>query len=116
MKRSSACGSGGAARGSSLWTNQIECDSYLVFRELQDWKPNPEEELAQAEIGNMLDNLLDQLEPEYGSVLVLRDLEGLSTRETARALDLSVPAVKSRLLRARLRLRKKLTSHLRRSN
>jgi RNA polymerase sigma-70 factor (ECF subfamily) len=41
-------------------------------------------------------------------VFVLRDVEGLSTEETAQALDLSVPAVKSRLLRARLQLRERL--------
>jgi RNA polymerase sigma-70 factor, ECF subfamily len=91
----------------------IEGDSYLVPRELGDGKLNPEEEFAQAEIGNILDNLLGQLEPKYGIVLVLRDLEEFSTQETARALNLSVSTVKTRLLRARLRLRKKLIPHLR---
>jgi RNA polymerase sigma-70 factor (ECF subfamily) len=45
---------------------------------------------------------------------VLRDIEDLSTEETAEALDLSVPAVKSRLLRARLQLREKLTRYFKR--
>jgi len=44
-------------------------------------------------------------------VFVLRDVEGLSTEETAQALDLSVPAVKSRLLRARLQLRERLNKY-----
>jgi RNA polymerase sigma-70 factor (ECF subfamily) len=42
---------------------------------------------------------------------VLRDVEGLSTEETADALDLSIPAVKSRLLRARLQLRERLSKY-----
>jgi RNA polymerase sigma-70 factor (ECF subfamily) len=44
-------------------------------------------------------------------VFVLRDVEGLSTEETADALDLSIPAVKSRLLRARLQLRERLNKY-----
>ena len=48
------------------------------------------------------------LPPGFRTVFVLRDVEGLSTEETAAALELSVPAVKSRLLRARLQLRERL--------
>jgi len=47
-------------------------------------------------------------------VFVLRDVEGLSTEETAEALELSVPAVKSRLLRARLQLRERLNRYFQR--
>jgi RNA polymerase sigma-70 factor (ECF subfamily) len=54
------------------------------------------------------------LTPIYRAVLVLRDVDGLSTEETAEALELSVPAVKSRLLRARLQLRDKLTRYFKR--
>lgn len=91
----------------------IEGDSGLVPRELEDWRPNPEDKYARAEIGNILDGLLDRLKPKNGIVLVLRDLEELSIRETARELGLSVPAVKTRLLRARLALRNELIPHLR---
>ena len=94
----------------------IEGDSGLVPRELEDWRPNPEEEFARAEIGNILDGLADQLKPKNRIVLVLRDLEELSIRETARVLGVSVPAVKTRLLRARLMLRKELIPHLRLSD
>jgi RNA polymerase sigma-70 factor (ECF subfamily) len=48
-------------------------------------------------------------------VFVLRDVEGLSTQETADALDLSVPAVKSRLLRARLQLRERLSKYFKKA-
>ena len=57
---------------------------------------------------------MKSLEPPYRSVFVLRDIEELSTEETADALSLSVPAVKSRLLRARLQLREKLTRYFKR--
>lgn len=94
----------------------IEGDSGPVPRELEDRRPNPEDEYARAEIGNILDRLLDQLKPKNGIVLVLRDLKELSIRETARELGLSVPAVKTRLLRARLALRNELIPHLRLSD
>jgi len=51
------------------------------------------------------------LPPSFRTVFVLRDVEGLSTEETADALDLSIPAVKSRLLRARLQLRERLSKY-----
>ena len=54
------------------------------------------------------------LDPPYRSVFVLRDIDELSTEDTADALGLSIPAVKSRLLRARLQLREKLTRHFKR--
>jgi RNA polymerase sigma-70 factor (ECF subfamily) len=94
----------------------IEGDSGPVLRELADWRPNPEERFASAEIRNILDDLLDQLKPKYGIVLVLRDLEELSIQETASVLALSVSSVKTRLLRARLGLRKELIPHLRLSD
>ena len=57
---------------------------------------------------------IDDLAPIYRTVFTLRDVDGLSTEETAEALDLTVPAVKSRLLRARLQLRDKLTRFFKR--
>jgi RNA polymerase sigma-70 factor (ECF subfamily) len=56
----------------------------------------------------ILSKTIQGLPPGFRTVFVLRDVEGLSTEETAAALDLSVPAVKSRLLRARLQLRERL--------
>jgi len=52
---------------------------------------------------------VETLRPAFRTVFVLRDVEELSTEETAAMLDLSIPAVKSRLLRARLQLRERLT-------
>jgi RNA polymerase sigma-70 factor (ECF subfamily) len=61
-----------------------------------------------------LEKAIDSLRPAFRTVFVLRDVEELSTEETAAALNLSVPAVKSRLLRARLQLREKLTRFFKR--
>ena len=62
----------------------------------------------------ILDTAVKSLEPPYRSVFVLRDIDELWTEETAEALGLSIPAVKSRLLRARLQLREKLTRYFKR--
>jgi RNA polymerase sigma-70 factor, ECF subfamily len=91
----------------------IEGDNDLMPRELEDWGPTPEQKYAQTEIQSLVGELIDRLEPEYRIVFLLRDLEELSTQETAEALGISVPAVKSRLLRARLMLREKLHRHFR---
>jgi RNA polymerase sigma-70 factor (ECF subfamily) len=68
----------------------------------------PEDIAAQHEIGAALDRSIRALDPEQREVLVLRDIEGLKATEVAEVLGLSVPAVKSRLHRARLRLREDL--------
>src|SRR4030095_836683 len=83
----------------------IQGDTDLMPRELEDWGPNPEQKFAQTEIGNVLNEFIERLEPENRIVLMLRDVEELSTEETAKVLGISISAVKSRLLRARLRLR-----------
>ena len=57
---------------------------------------------------------MESLKPDFRTVFVLRDIEELSTEETAETLGISVPAVKSRLLRARLALREKLTRQFKR--
>ncbi len=85
-----------------------------VVREVAVWEGNPEERFSQKELREILDEAIDSLAPIYRTVFLLRDVEELSTEETAEALDLSVPAVKSRLLRARLQLREKLTRQFKR--
>ena len=73
-----------------------------------DWGPNPEERYSQEELRRILETTLSELGPGYRVVFQLRDVEGPTADETARALDLSVPAVKARLARARLQLRNSL--------
>jgi RNA polymerase sigma-70 factor (ECF subfamily) len=62
----------------------------------------------------ILNEAVDDLKPDFRTVFALRDIEELSTEETAEALGISIPAVKSRLLRARLALREKLTRKFKR--
>jgi RNA polymerase sigma-70 factor (ECF subfamily) len=88
---------------------QIDTGEDTVVREIAAWGEDPEEQFTREELGEILDGAVQSLEPPYRSVFVLRDIEDLSTEETAEALGLSIPAVKSRLLRARLQLREKLT-------
>jgi RNA polymerase sigma-70 factor (ECF subfamily) len=85
-----------------------------LVREIAVWEPNPEQTYSQEEIRAILERAVDSLPPTFRAVFALRDIEELSTEETALALNLSIPAVKSRLLRARLRLREKLTRYFKR--
>ena len=73
---------------------------------------DPEDEAIRQEIGGILQQAIQQLPIGFQAVLVARDIEGLSTRETADALELSTTAVKSRLHRARLILRRRLEQKL----
>ena len=93
---------------------QIDTGEDTVIREIASWDPDPEQQFSQDELHTILTEAVDQLAPIYRAVFVLRDVDGLSTEETAEALDLSIPAVKSRLLRARLQLREKLTRFFKR--
>jgi RNA polymerase sigma-70 factor (ECF subfamily) len=101
--------------------NQISLDEEVdtgeetMPREVEDWGPSPEERYKQSELGEILSTVIAELDPSFRIVFQLRDIEELSTEETAEALGLSVPAVKSRLLRARLKLRQKLSRYFRRS-
>jgi RNA polymerase sigma-70 factor (ECF subfamily) len=83
---------------------------------VEDWGPSPEERYEQSELGTILTETIAELDPAFRIVFQLRDIEELSTEETADVLGLSVPAVKSRLLRARLKLRQKLNKYFRRSD
>jgi RNA polymerase sigma-70 factor (ECF subfamily) len=87
----------------------IKTDEDSVPREVADWSPNPEQQYNQAELREILTKTIQGLPSSFRTVFVLRDVEGLSTEETAEALELSIPAVKSRLLRARLQLRERLS-------
>jgi RNA polymerase sigma-70 factor, ECF subfamily len=92
----------------------IDTGEENVVREIAVWEDNPEQRYSQREIREVLDKAILSLRPTFRAVFVLRDVEDLSTEETAAVLDLSVPAVKSRLLRARLQLREKLTRFFKR--
>jgi RNA polymerase sigma-70 factor (ECF subfamily) len=68
----------------------------------------PEDSLYRRELTDAFENAIRDLSPEYRVVWLMRDVEGLSTEETALALDLGISNVKMRLHRARLMLRQRL--------
>jgi RNA polymerase sigma-70 factor (ECF subfamily) len=73
------------------------------------WRETPAELAQRRETGELLRRALDELDEKYRIVFLLRDVEGLSTSETAEALNITQSNVKVRLLRARLMLRERLT-------
>jgi RNA polymerase sigma-70 factor (ECF subfamily) len=75
--------------------------------------PDPEEYCSYSELHDVLTEVLNRLGPESRLVFQLRDIEGFSTRETAEALNLTVPSVKTRLHRARMTLRRSLDGFVR---
>lgn len=85
-----------------------------VVREIAVWENTPESRYSQTELRRILDEAVAALAPIYRTVFQLRDVEELSTEDTSEVLGLTIPAVKSRLLRARLQLREKLTRQFRR--
>jgi RNA polymerase sigma-70 factor, ECF subfamily len=92
----------------------VDTGEDTVVREIAVWDENPEQKYSREELGKILDEAVQSLRPSFRTVFVLRDIEELSTEETSEALGISVPAVKSRLLRARLQLREKLTRFFKR--
>ena len=77
--------------------------------QIVDWGALPEEELLSTETRKALDDAIQRLPSTLRSVFLLRDIEGLSVRQTAEALEVSEAVVKTRLLRARLWLREQLS-------
>jgi len=89
-------------------------DGEVIPRDFADWRPNPEQEMERTELETILQDAARSLPMTFRTVFFLRDVEGLSTEETAEMLNLSEGAVKARLFRARLRLREELSKILKR--
>jgi len=79
---------------------------------IADWRQSPEQLVHKNEVRRLLDEALAKLDEKHRLVFLLRDVEGLSVKETAVALGLSEANTKVRLLRARLQLREELTRTL----
>ncbi len=75
---------------------------------IAEWKVTPDNVTENNELKTVLDKAIEKLPFEYRVVFLLRDVEGLSTKETGKITNLSIPAVKSRLHRARAFLRNEL--------
>jgi RNA polymerase sigma-70 factor, ECF subfamily len=81
---------------------------------LKKWNVSPDEPILAAEQAELIDQAIHRLPAPYRDVYVLADVEGLQNHEIAEMLDMSVAAVKSRLHRARLRMRDELAPHFER--
>jgi RNA polymerase sigma-70 factor (ECF subfamily) len=88
-------------------------DGDQVKLEIADWSSLPDQQLIRTELREVLRQAIAELPDLYRPVILLRDVEELSTEETAQVLDVSTDVVKTRLHRARLALRQKLDRHLR---
>ena len=102
-------------------TQELSLDEYMpaldrdgghVKLQIADWSSLPEDRMLRAELRRVLDQAIARLPDTYRSVVLLRDVEDLSTDETAQVLDLSVDVIKTRLHRARLAIRQELDSYL----
>lgn len=80
---------------------------------IPSWNDTPAEELMNNELRSHLDEAIQKLPLDYRIVFILRDVENQTAEETAKILKLSVPAVKSRLRRARVFLRNELNDYMR---
>lgn len=93
----------------------VETDEFSSLGErIADWRPNPEQSFSGSQLRDILQIGLASLPEEYRVVFLLRYVEGLPTADTAEVLGLSVTAVKTRLLRARIKLRKRLSPYFER--
>jgi len=95
----------------------VSLEDSELFREAGElqvphWGETPHDAVLNKELKEILDGAIQKLPLEYRIVFVMRDVEGLSTEEVGKTLKLSVPAIKSRLHRARLFLRNELNQYL----
>ena len=87
-------------------------DGGLHFEPMDDWSPRVDEHALNGELREVLDTVIAELPPDYRTALVLHDVEGMSNPDVAEALGISLPAVKSRVHRSRLYLRKRLADYM----
>jgi RNA polymerase sigma-70 factor (ECF subfamily) len=88
-------------------------DGDHVRIEIADWSALPEDQLLRSELRKVLERAIGELPEIYRAVMLLRDVEELSTEETAQVLEITTDTVKTRLHRARLAVRQKLDDYLR---
>ena len=88
-----------------------EDNSGILVSQIVDWCCLPESEYMSNETRKILDDAIHQLPEKLRTVFILRDIEGLSISETAQAIGLTETNVKTRLLRARMRLREDISTY-----
>ncbi len=89
----------------------VDDDEDFRPRQVQRWADDPEQIFSAAQRNELVRDGILQLPEKYRVALILRDINQLSTEDAAAALDLSVPALKARVLRGRLMLRERLARH-----
>jgi RNA polymerase sigma-70 factor (ECF subfamily) len=94
-----------------IFIDDIEIGEERMNFELVDRTPGPEREVSMREIAALLQREVRRIPPILSNVFLLRDVEEFEMPEVAKQLGISVPAAKSRLLRARLELRDRLEKH-----
>ena len=92
--------------------HELSLDELAPTGELPASAVPPDAELLRVELRNVLDRIISELPQSYRAVVLLRDVEELSTEETAQILDLSTDVVKTRLHRGRLAMRQKLDCYV----
>jgi RNA polymerase sigma-70 factor (ECF subfamily) len=92
--------------------HELSIDELLPSDEVPDSGRAPEGELLHSELRAVIDRVIVELPPSYRAVVLLRDLEELTTEETAQILDLGIDVVKTRLHRGRAAMRQKLDCYL----
>jgi len=100
-----------SSRDKVVFHEEQEWESVSAPEQIQDWRLNPEQLYSQSQLREILRQALEALPQAYGTVFILRDVQGFSISETAAVLELSIPTVKTRLFRARLQLRESLSKY-----
>ncbi len=106
-------------RNERKYHSHVSLDNYVSYDEdgnlkgveIKDWSNMPDETIINSEKMEILEKAINELPESYRVVFHLRDVEGLSNKEIAEVLGVSLPAVKSRVHRARLFLRGKLSDY-----
>ncbi len=84
----------------------------IHFEPMDDWTPRVDDNAVNGELRDVLEKAIDELPPDYRTALVMHDVEGMPNPDIAETLGISLPAVKSRVHRSRLFVRKKLAGYL----
>jgi RNA polymerase sigma-70 factor (ECF subfamily) len=87
-------------------------DADMHFEPMDDWTPRVDDNAVNGELREVLEKAIDELPPDYRTALVMHDVEGMPNPDIAETLGISLPAVKSRVHRSRLFVRKKLAGYL----
>lgn len=103
------------ARKNYVALEEAETEDSIAPRRFESWKSNPEELYGKQELHRMVEAAIQGLPDIYREAFILRDVEGLSAEEAAETLGIQVPALKSRLLRARILMRETLAGQLEQS-